>query len=76
MMPRMMQGTSIQWLNELIALLPDQLMQIGNVIQYLDTYNLGFTVVGRAPILFAIYSVFAVILVPVLYREYRRKSWC
>lgn len=76
MIPRTMQGTSIQWLNELIALLPDQLMRICNVIQYLDTYDLGFTVIGRAPVLFAMYSVFAFALVPVLYREYWRKSWC
>lgn len=75
-LPGMLKETSIQWLNELIALLPDQLMQVCNVIQNLDTYDLGFAVIGRVPILFAVYSVFTILLVPFLYIAYRRKSWC
>lgn len=76
MLPGMLKETSIQWLNKLIALLPDQLMQVCNVIQNLDTYDLGFSVIGRVPILFAVYSVFTIMLVPFLYIAYRRKSWC
>lgn len=76
MLPGMLRGSSILWLNKLIALLPDQLMQVCNVIQNLDTYDLGFTVIKRVPILFAVYSILTILLVPFLYIAYRRKSWC
>lgn len=76
MLPGMLRGSSILWLNKLIALLPDQLMQVCNVIQNLDTYDLGFTVIKRVPILFAVYSILTILLVPFLYIAYLRKSWC
>jgi len=76
MLPAMLKGTTIEWLNELVNLLPDQLMQFGMVLQTVNNYDLGFAVVGRAPLLVAVYAVCTVALAPLLYWQYRRKSWC
>ncbi len=76
MLPAMFRGTTIVWLNRLADLLPDQLMQYSMVLQTVNNYDLGFAVVGRAPLLIVVYAVCAAALAPMLYRTYRRKSWC
>lgn len=76
MLPAMLRGTTIVWLNKLADLLPDQLMQYSMVLQTVNNYDLGFAVVGRAPLLIVVYAVCAAALAPMLYRTYRRKSWC
>ena len=57
-----------------LALLPDKLFDVIQHLIYFDVYDLGFTVVGAWPLLFVIYSVLAVVLVPVMYREFRTKQ--
>ena len=57
-----------------LALLPDKMFDLFAHLKYFDVYDLGFTVVGSWPLLFVIYSVLAVILVPVMYREFRTKQ--
>lgn len=71
----MLKGTSIPWLNQLLALLPGHLMQLSMVLQTLGVYDLGFTVVGRIPVLLVIYSLLTLGLVPAVYRVYGRKGW-
>ncbi len=75
-LPDMLKGTGIQWLDALVALLPDKLMQLSTVIQTLDTYDFGFVIVGRVFVLLMLYGTLAAALAPMLYRTYRRKSWC
>lgn len=61
-------------LSGVLALLPDKMFDLFAHLKYFDVYDLGFTVVGSWPLLFVIYSVLAVVLVPVMYREFRTKQ--
>lgn len=56
----------------LLALLPDRLVRISEAISYFNLYQLGGTVVGAIPILFALYLILYCLLLPVLYRTYRK----
>ncbi len=75
-LPSMLKSTGVQWLDALIALLPDKLMQLGTVIQTMETYDFGFAVIGQAFVLLMLYGTFTAALTPALYRTYQRKSWC
>ena len=61
-------------LSGVLALLPDKMFDLFAHLKYFDVYDLGFAVVGSWPLLFVIYSVLAVVLVPVMYREFRAKQ--
>ena len=61
-------------LSGVLGLLPDKLFDLFAHLKYFDVYDLGFTVVGAWPLLFVIYAALAVVLVPVMYREFRTKQ--
>lgn len=75
-LPDLLNDTGIQWLDALIALLPDKLMQLNIVIQTLNTCDFGFVIVSQAFVLLMLYGTLAAALIPALYRTYQRKSWC
>ena len=58
--------------SKILYLLPDQLLQVGNVLNYFSLYTLGGKVTGAIPVLLALYGVLTVILAPLVYWEYRR----
>lgn len=60
--------------NKIIELLPDQLLQTGVALGYFNLYTLGGKVLGAVPILLVFYTALTVILLPVLYQEYRCKQ--
>lgn len=60
--------------NKIIGLLPDQLLQTGVALGYFNLYTLEGKVLGAVPILLVLYTALTVILLPVLYQEYRRKQ--
>ena len=60
--------------NKILGLLPDRLLQVYDALKYFDLYDLGGKVVGAIPILFVLYGMLAVVLIPVIYREYRFKQ--
>ena len=53
-------------------MLPDQLLQMCNAVQLFNTYQIGNKVVGAVPIILVAYLVLYCILVPVLYRVYKK----
>lgn len=61
-------------INKVLGLLPDRLLEVGAAINYFDLYGFGEKVYGAVPILFVLYGVMAVLLVPLMYREYRHKQ--
>lgn len=61
-------------LSKFLALLPDKLFSLVQHLKYFDVYDLGFTVVGAWPLLFVMYTVLALVLVPLMYREFRAKQ--
>lgn len=62
----------ISVLTRILGLFPDQLMQMGMVVKYSVMYQIGGKLIASIPILFTIYLVLYVILLPGLYHVYRR----
>lgn len=57
-----------------LALLPDKLFSLADQLRYFNVYDLGFGVVGSWPLLFVIYTTLSLLLIPALYRDFRRKQ--
>ena len=58
--------------DKILGLLPDQLLQINRALGYFILYELGGKVVGAVPILFVLYGVFTLVLMPMVYKVYRK----
>ena len=58
--------------NKVIGLLPDQLLQVGNALKFFNLYSIGGKVIGEVPVIIILYIILTVIILPILYREYRR----
>ncbi len=61
-------------INKILGLLPDRLLQVSTALTYFDLYKLGNKVMGAIPILFVLYGILAIFLLPILYHEYRCKQ--
>ena len=61
-------------INKILGLLPDQLLQAGVALDYFNLYTVGGHVIGAVPVILVLYAVLTVVLMPVLYQEYRRKQ--
>lgn len=60
------------YVDRILGLLPDQLLQVNRALEYFILYELGGKVVGAVPILFIVYSVLAIALMPIVYWVYRK----
>lgn len=60
--------------SKLSGLLPDQLLQISQVMRYVNVYEIGSKVFGAMAILPVLYAVLSAVLVPIMYREFQRKQ--
>ena len=58
--------------DKILGLLPDQLLQVNMALKFFNLYELGGKVVGAVPILFVLYGVLALALMPMVYKVYRR----
>ena len=59
---------------KILGLLPDQLLQISSSVNYFNVYQIGSKVIGAIPILFTIYLICYFILLPLLYRIYKKSE--
>lgn len=66
--------TQIPFVDKILGLLPDQLLQVELVISHFSLYSLGGKIIGALPVLLVLYSVLCAGLLPVVYRIYRRKE--
>lgn len=57
--------------SKIIALLPDQLLQIGNALNYFNLYLIGGKVVGGVPVIMILYTILTIAIIPILYQAYR-----
>lgn len=57
--------------DKILGLLPDQLLQ-SRTLYIFNLYELGGKVVGAVPILFVLYGVFTLVLLPMVYKVYRK----
>lgn len=58
----------------LLSFFPERLLSINYSVSYLELLSFGKTVVGTLPVLFLLYSILTVLLVPAMYRTYRHKQ--
>lgn len=61
-------------INKILRLLPDRLLQVNVALGYFDLYMFIGKVVGAIPILFVMYSILTIVLLPAIYQEYRHKQ--
>lgn len=61
-------------ISKLLGLFPSQLLEVYQALRYFYVYDLGFTVTDAMHILPLAYGILTLLLAPVMYREYRRKS--
>lgn len=66
--------SSWEVLPQILGLLPDQLLQIGQVLDDFNLYTLFGHVIGAVPLLFVLYGVLSLLLIPLIYRIYRKSS--
>lgn len=58
---------------EKVTLLPDRLLTAFHYLNKFEVCSLGFTAVGSLPLAVVVYGILAVTLVPMMYREFRKK---
>lgn len=61
-------------ISRILGLLPDQLLQTGAALGFFNLYSFGKKVVGAIPILFVLYTMLTLMLLPVIYWEYCHKE--
>lgn len=60
--------------NKILGLLPDQLLQVSNVLTYFNLYEIGGKAVSALAVLLIMYPLMAVLLYPVIYFTYKKKQ--
>lgn len=65
---------SLSLLNKVLALLPDQLLQVNQVVKYFNLYQIGEKVIPALPILLIMYLVLGLGVCPFLYNGYRKSE--
>ncbi len=63
---------NFQVLSEVLGILPDQLLQMGQAVRMFNLYQVGTTVIGAVPIIMIVYPVLSCVLLPLLYRTYSK----
>lgn len=66
--------SSLEVLPNILGLLPDQLLQLSQVLGDFNLYNIFGHVTSSVPLLFALYSALSLALIPLLYRIYRKSQ--
>lgn len=61
-------------LSKILGVLPDQLLQISSSINNFNLCQIGDKVIGAIPILFIVYLTCCFILLPLLYRVYKKSE--
>lgn len=73
-LPSFVMGINTPLLNKILGLFPDQLLQMTEVVKYFNLYEIGGKVYGAAGLLFVVYLIPTLLLVPVIYQSYRKKQ--
>lgn len=66
--------SSWEVLPQILGLLPDQLLQVAQVLDDFNLYTLFGHVTGSVPLLFVLYGALSLALIPLLYRIYRKSQ--
>lgn len=63
----------LHFLDDVMALFPDRLLNVGVGLRYFEMFEFGGKVVGAIPLQFAIYIPLTIVLLPITYQVYRGK---
>lgn len=66
--------SSWEVLPQILGLLPDQLLQVAQVLDDFNLYTVFGHVTGSVPLLFLLYSALSLALIPLVYRVYRKSQ--
>ena len=66
--------SSWEVLPNLLGLLPDQLLQLGQVLDDFNLYSVFGHITGSVPILFVLYGILSLLLLPLMYHIYRKTT--
>lgn len=66
--------SSWEVLPSILGLLPDQLLQVAQVLDDFNLYTIFGHVTGSVPLLFVLYGALSLALLPLLYRVYRKSQ--
>ena len=72
-LPSFLDNLNNDLISKILGLFPNQLLEIYQALRYFYVYDLGFTVTDAMHILPLAYGILTILLVPMMYREYRRK---
>lgn len=64
--------SNFHFLEGVLGLFPDQLLQINEIINLFNLYQIGGKVVGSIPIMMVIYPILCVVLLPIIYYIYHK----
>lgn len=74
-LPTFLQGfEDTKIIGKFLSFFPERLLSVNYSVAYLDVLCLGGKVVGLLPVLFLLYSILTLLLVPAMYREFRHKQ--
>ena len=75
-MPTFISGLAdrLEYGNKILGLLPDQLFIISQVLSQFNLYKIGSKMTGAVEVLFPLYIVISLILVPTVYFVYRKSE--
>lgn len=72
--PSFLGNISSPIIDKILGLLPDRLLDADITLNLFSLYHIGKFIVGAVPVLIVLYTVLTVIIMPVLYQEYRHKQ--
>ena len=61
-------------LPNILGLLPGQLLQLGQVLDDFNLYSVFGHITGSVPILFVLYGLLSLLLLPLMYHIYRKTT--
>lgn len=73
-LPNFLDNLNIDRVSKLLGLMPDQLLQVYQALRYFNIYDLGFTVKGAMELLPVFYALLTALLVPLTYRQFRKRA--
>ena len=72
-LPSFLDNLNSDKISKILGLFPNQLLEIYQALRYFYVYDLGITVTDAMHILPLVYGILTLLLVPMMYQEYKRK---
>lgn len=76
LLPSFLSNFAYPFMQKILGLLPEQLLQIGETMKQFHLYTFGVHTIGSVPILYVLYIILIMVLIPVIYVEYKKKEIC